>query len=66
MPYAVVGANSVILPGVVIGKGASVGALSLVNRFVPDFDIVTGNPIRRIGIRGSKIINEHESGITDV
>jgi acetyltransferase-like isoleucine patch superfamily enzyme len=66
MPYAVVGANSVILPGVVIGKGASVGALSLVNRFVPEFDIVTGNPIRRIGIRGSKIINEHESGITDV
>ncbi len=65
-PYAIVGANSVVLPGVIIGKGASIGALSFVNRSVPDFAIVTGNPLRKIGIRESKSINEHESGINNV
>jgi galactoside O-acetyltransferase len=62
-PYAIVGANSVILPGVTIGKGASVGALSLVNKHVPDFTIVTGNPLKRVGVRDSSIVNQHESGI---
>ena len=65
-PYAIVGANSVVLPGVIIGKGASIGALSFVNKSVPDFTIVTGNPLRKIGIRESKNINEHESGTNNV
>jgi len=60
MPYSLVGSNSVILPGVKIGKGASVGALTLVNKTVPDFSVVTGNPIRKIGVRNSEKILIHE------
>lgn len=49
--YAVVGAGSVVLPGVTIGRGAAVGALSLVNADVPAGAIMAGSPARRIGTR---------------
>jgi UDP-2-acetamido-3-amino-2,3-dideoxy-glucuronate N-acetyltransferase len=50
---ASIGANSVILPGIVIGEGAIVGAGSVVTKNVPSNTVVAGNPariIRRIGI----------------
>lgn len=45
---AMVGANCTILPGVVIGAGASVAAGSLVNRDVPPGAVVAGVPIQLI------------------
>lgn len=39
-----IGANSTLLPGVVIGKSAMVGAGSVVTKDVLDFDTVIGNP----------------------
>lgn len=46
--HAIIGAGSVILPGVCIGEGAAVGALSLVKQSVPAFSIVAGAPARHI------------------
>lgn len=46
---AKIGANSTLLPGVVIGKKALVGAGSVVVRDVPDGKVVAGNPARVIG-----------------
>ncbi len=46
---ATIAANSTILPGVTIGKGALVGAGSVVTKDVPDFAIVYGVPARRVG-----------------
>ncbi|MEM2905301.1 MAG: Gfo/Idh/MocA family oxidoreductase [Candidatus Bathyarchaeia archaeon] len=43
---ASIGANSVILPGVTIGRNALVGAGSVVTRDVPDNAVVAGNPAR--------------------
>ena len=45
---AKIGANSTILPGVVIGRNALVGAGSVVTRDVPDNGVVVGNPARLI------------------
>lgn len=43
---ASIGANATILPGLNIGRGAMVGAGSVVTRDVPDFAKVYGNPAR--------------------
>lgn len=45
---ATVGANCTLLPGVVVGAGAVVSAMSLVNRDVPPGAFAGGVPIRRL------------------
>lgn len=45
---AKIGANATILPGVVIGENALVGAGSVVVKDVPDGAVVAGNPARII------------------
>jgi galactoside O-acetyltransferase len=54
--HAVIGSGSVIMPGVTIGTAAAVGALSFVNKKVPPFAVVTGNPLRKIGTRDRSIL----------
>lgn len=48
---AVIGANCTILPGVIIGHGAMVGAGSVVTRNVPDGARVCGSPARAMPLR---------------
>jgi len=43
-----IGANSVVLPGVSIGKHCIVAAGSIVTKAVPDYSVVAGNPARII------------------
>lgn len=45
---ATIGANTTLLPGVVVGEGATVSAMSLVNRDVPPGELWGGVPARRI------------------
>lgn len=45
---AFIGANATILPRIKIGKFATVGAGSVVNKDVPDYAVVAGNPARII------------------
>jgi acetyltransferase-like isoleucine patch superfamily enzyme len=56
--HAIVGSNSVIMPGVEVGFGASIGALTFVHRTIPAGTIVTGNPMRKIGMRNMKRLEE--------
>mgnify|MGYP003760253619 FL=1 len=54
-----IGANSTIICGNNIGQYALVGAGSVVNRDILDFEVVVGNPCRNIGwisIEGEKIV----------
>ena len=43
---ASIGANSVIIPGVTIGRNALVGAGSVVTKDIPDGALVRGNPAK--------------------
>lgn len=54
--HALVGAGSIVLPGVTVGEGVSVGALSLVNKDLEPFGIYIGTPARRIGERKKKLL----------
>jgi galactoside O-acetyltransferase len=47
--FAIIGANSVILPGVTIGEGAAVGAGSVVTKDLEPWGIYVGN--RKVGER---------------
>ncbi len=43
-----IGANSVILPGIIVGENATVGANSLVNKNIPANEVWVGTPARKI------------------
>lgn len=51
---ATIGANCTLLPGVIVGEGATVSAMSLVNRDVPPGELWGGVPARKLrGAGGS-------------
>ena len=54
--HTIIGANSVVLPGVTIGLGVAVGALSLVNRSLADWGIYAGQPAKFIKNRSRKLL----------
>jgi dTDP-4-amino-4,6-dideoxy-D-glucose acyltransferase len=62
--HAIVGCGSVVLPGVVIGRGAAVGALSLVKRDVEPFAIVAGTPAKPVGTRDRERLEALERRLT--
>jgi maltose O-acetyltransferase len=49
-----IGARVIVLPGVRIGRGAVIGAGSVVTKDVPEYAVVGGNPARVIRYRGEK------------
>ncbi|HLK18283.1 MAG TPA: acyltransferase [Bryobacteraceae bacterium] len=58
--HALIGCGSVIMPGVTIEVGASVGALSFVNRDVPEFAVAAGIPCRVVGQRHRRLLELEE------
>lgn len=50
-PHAFLGARAFVMPGVVVGEGALVGACAVVTRDVPAWTVVAGNPAKEIGRR---------------
>lgn len=58
--HAIIGANSVILPGVTIGEGAAVGANSLVKIDCKPWTVYGGSPVREIKPRQRERILELE------
>ena len=54
--HSIVGSGSVVLPGVTIGEGAAVGALSLVTMNLKSWSIYHGNPARFIKPRQKNLL----------
>jgi acetyltransferase-like isoleucine patch superfamily enzyme len=55
--HVVIGSNSVVLPGVILTDGCSVGAMSLVNKSIDGPYVMAGIPIKKIKKRKSKIFD---------
>jgi dTDP-4-amino-4,6-dideoxy-D-glucose acyltransferase len=51
--FCIIGANSVLLPGAEMGRGAAVGALSLLKQKILPFEVFAGSPAKRIALRDS-------------
>jgi acetyltransferase-like isoleucine patch superfamily enzyme len=60
--WADIGVNVVILPGVTVGKGAIIGAGSVVTQDVPPFTVAAGVPARRIRQRGPQEVGAVPAG----
>lgn len=54
--HVIIGAGSIILPGVTLEEGVAVGALSLVKKDCKAFGIYMGSPEKRIGERKQDLL----------
>lgn len=54
--HVIVGSGTVILPGVTIGEGSSVGALALVTKNLDSWGVYSGTPARLIKSRSKKML----------
>jgi len=54
--HCIVGTNSLIFPGVTLGEGCSVGALSMVTRSTDDWSVYSGVPARKIKDRKKDLL----------
>lgn len=55
--HVIVGAGSLVFPGVNIADGCSVGALSLVNKSTDSWGIYVGNPAKRVKEREKDLLD---------
>lgn len=58
--HAIIGANTVVLPGVTVGEGCAVGSGSVVTKSLEPWGVYVGSPARRIKPRPSDLIAESE------
>ncbi len=54
--HVILGSGSVVLPGVTIGDGSSVGALSLVNKDLAEWGVYFGAPVKRLRNRSQQLL----------
>jgi galactoside O-acetyltransferase len=59
--HVVIGAGSIVLPGVTLHEGSGVGALSLVKRDCEPFGMYAGTPAVRIGSRGKGMLERERA-----
>ncbi len=64
--YALVGTGCTILPNVTIGEGASVGAMSLINKSLSSWGMYAGIPCRKIRDRSRNIMNLEQKFVDTV
>lgn len=55
--HAIVGAGSIIMPGVILREGTAVGAMALVTRSTEAWGIYTGIPARRQRDRSKELLS---------
>ena len=54
--FCQIGAGSIIMPNLFIGRGAAIGAMSFVRGSVPPWEIWAGNPLRYIKDRKNELL----------
>jgi acetyltransferase-like isoleucine patch superfamily enzyme len=64
--HAVIGCNSVVLPGVVVEEGTSVGSMTLCNKSTEPWSVYMGIPARRTGERKKEILNLEQQFLEDM
>ena len=55
--HTIIGSGSVILPGVTLAEGTSIGANSVIRKSTKEFTIYNGNPAKAVGPRSKYLLN---------
>ena len=58
--HVIIGSGSVVLPGVKIGNGTSIGALSLVTKSLDEWGVYMGSPAKRIKARKKDLLEQEK------
>ena len=64
--HVIVGSGSVILPGVTIGDGSSVGALSLVTKSLDEWGVYFGAPAKKLKARSKDMLKLEEELMLEI
>ena len=64
--HVIMGSGTVVLPGVSVGEGCAIGALSLVSRDLPPWTVCAGIPARPIKARSKDLLRLEASFLRDV
>lgn len=54
--HVIIGAGSIVFPGVTVAEGSSIGAMTLVNKSIKPWGIYAGSPARRIKERKQDLL----------
>lgn len=54
--HVIIGAGSIVFPGVTLAEGCSVGAMTLIHKSTTPWDVYVGNPARRIKERKKDLL----------
>lgn len=64
--HSIVGAGSIIMPGVELREGTSVGAMSLVRKSTEEWSIYVGNPARKLKERSRKLLELEKEFLKEI
>ena len=64
--HAIIGSGTVVLPGVTLGQGVAIGALSLVTKNCEPFTIYAGSPLKRLGSRDRNLLEIERAFLNSV
>jgi galactoside O-acetyltransferase len=63
--HAIIGATSVVLPGVTVEEGTSCGSMSLVNKSTEPWGVYVGSPCKKIANRKKDLLECEKSYLTE-
>ncbi|MQA38007.1 acyltransferase [Rugamonas aquatica] len=63
--HVIIGSGSVVLPGVTVGEGAAIGALSLLRADCDAFGIYVGAPARKVRERARDLLDKEQAYLQD-
>ena len=63
--HSIVGAGSIIMPGVVLAEGTSIGAMSLVIKSPESWSIYTGIPVKKIKNKSKDLLTLEKKYLKD-
>jgi Acetyltransferase (isoleucine patch superfamily) len=64
--HVIVGTHSVIMPGVILGEGTSVGAMSLIRKSTEAWSIYAGIPAKKIKDRSRDLLELEKEFLKDI